>query len=539
MNMRLLLWLCVIVASAIPMLFAQAQQPGARVALVIGNAAYPNAGTALSTTISDAHSMADELRRSSFEVDVKENLGKEEMRRAIDAFLGKIRKDVTALFYFSGYGSEAGGETYLFPVNAQVWSETDLRREGFGLEQLVADMYRRGAKVKIVIIDAARQNPFERRFRASPAGLTALDAPEGTLAMFSTVPGKLIYDGSGASSVFMSELIKQLRVPGLTAEAAFNRTRVAVSHASNNEQVPWVASSLSDEFYFGASPPAGAGPAPPPAPRPGPAPAPRSPVASTQTTAPSAPTAAPAEPVRGDARPGESFRDCEGCPEMAIVPAGSFDMGSNVDYENPVHRVTFARQFAIGRHEVTFDEWDRCVEDQGCTSQPDDRGWGRGDHPVINVTWDEAKAFTDWLSQKSGQTYRLPSEAEWEYSARGGTTTAYWWGRDVGSRQANCRECNTGSGQQTSPVGSYKPNAFGLYDTAGNAAEWVEDCWNDNYRGAPKDGSAWAAGECRLRVLRGGAYDSQAKSVRSTARFRYDSDVRYPANGFRVLRELR
>jgi formylglycine-generating enzyme required for sulfatase activity len=539
MNMRLLLWLCVIVASAIPMLFAQAQQPGARVALVIGNAAYPNAGTPLSTTISDAHSMADELRRSSFEVDVKENLGKEEMRRAIDAFLGKIRKDVTALFYFSGYGSEAGGETYLFPVNAQVWSETDLRREGFGLEQLVADMYRRGAKVKIVIIDAARQNPFERRFRASPSGLTALDAPEGTLAMFSTVPGKLIYDGSGASSVFMSELIKQLRVPGLTAEAAFNRTRVAVSHASNNEQVPWVASSLSDEFYFGASPPAGAGPAPPPAPRPGPAPAPRSPVASTQTTAPSAPTAAPAEPVRGDARPGESFRDCEGCPEMAIVPAGSFDMGSNVDYENPVHRVTFARQFAIGRHEVTFDEWDRCVEDQGCKSQPDDRGWGRGDHPVISVTWDEAKAFTAWLSQKSGQTYRLPSEAEWEYAARGGTTTAYWWGRDVGSRQANCRECNTGSGQQTSPVGSYKPNAFGLYDTAGNAAEWVEDCWNDNYRGAPKDGSAWAAGECRLRVLRGGAYDSQAKSVRSTARFRYDSDVRYPANGFRVVRELR
>jgi formylglycine-generating enzyme required for sulfatase activity len=223
---------------------------------------------------------------------------------------------------------------------------------------------------------------------------------------------------------------------------------------------------------------------------------------------------------------------------MVIVPAGSFDMGSNADYENPVHRVSFARQFAIGRHEVTFDEWDRCVDDQGCKPQPDDRGWGRGDHPVINVTWDEAKAFTAWLSQKSGQTYRLPSEAEWEYAARAGTTTAYWWGRDVGSRQANCRECNTGSGQQTSPVGSYKPNAFGLYDTVGNAAEWVEDCWNDNYRGAPKDGSAWTAGACRLRVLRGGAYDSQAKSVRSTARFRYDSDVRYPANGFRVVREL-
>ena len=528
MNMRLLLWLCVIAAFAMSMLFfAQAQQPGARVALVIGNAAYPNAGTPLSSTIRDARSLADELRRSSFDVDIKENLGKEEMRRAIDAFLGKIRKDMVALFYFSGYGSEAGGETYLFPVNSQVWSETDLRREGFGLEQLVADMSRRGAMVKIVIIDAARQNPFERRFRVSPAGLTALDAPEGTLAMSSAAPGKVILDRSGTNSVFMSELINQLRVPGLTAEAVFNRTRVAVSRASNNQQVPWVASSLSDEFYFGPSLPAAA-----------PAPTPASPAASTRTPAPSAATAGSREPLRSDARSGESFRDCEGCPEIVIVPAGSFDMGSNADYESPVHRVSFARQFAIGRHEVTFDEWDRCVEDQGCEPQPDDRGWGRGDHPVINVTWDEAKAFTAWLSEKCGQTYRLPSEAEWEYAARAGTTTPYWWGRDVGSRQANCRECNTGSGQQTSPVGSYKSNAFGLYDTAGNAAEWVEDCWNDNYRGAPKDGSAWTAGACRLRVLRGGAYDSQAKSARSTARFRYDSDVRYPANGFRVVREL-
>ena len=157
---------------------------------------------------------------------------------------------------------------------------------------------------------------------------------------------------------------------------------------------------------------------------------------------------------------------------------------------------------------------------------------------MINISWDDAKAFTAWLSRKTGQSYRLPSEAEWEYAARAGTTTAYWWGRDVGSREANCRECNTGSGQQTSPVGSYKPNAFGLYDTAGNVAEWVEDCWHDNYRGAPEDGSAWTTGQCRLRGLRGGAYDSQAKFVRSSARFRYDSSIRYPANGFRIVREL-
>jgi len=224
---------------------------------------------------------------------------------------------------------------------------------------------------------------------------------------------------------------------------------------------------------------------------------------------------------------------------MVIVPAGAFDMGSNTDYENPVHRVDIAKPFAIGRHEVTFDQWDRCVEENGCKAQPDDREWGRGERPVINVSWEDAKAFAAWLSQKTGQTYRLPSEAEWEYAARAGTNTLFWWGRDPGSREANCRECNAGTSQRTMPVGSFKSNPFGLYDTAGNVAEWVEDCWNDNYRGAPKDASAWKAGQCRLRVLRGGAYDSPAKAVRSTSRFRYDTDVRYPANGFRVVRELR
>jgi formylglycine-generating enzyme required for sulfatase activity len=542
MKMRLLFWLGVTVTSAMLILSTGAQQRAARVALVIGNANYPDASTPLSTTIKDARSLAEELRRSEFEVDLKENVGKEEMQRAIDAFTGKIRSGMAALFYFSGYGIQAARQTYLIPINAQVWSEADLRRDGFSVDGLLAEMNRKGAKVKIVIIDAARRNPFERRFRASAAGLAAIDAPEGTLAMYSAAPGKLINDGSGANSMFISELIKELRVPNLTAEEVFNRARIGVSRASNNEQVPWVASSLVEEFYFGTSRPASTGPSPAPAPAPAPTPTP-TPAPAPATTSTPAPTPSPTatasgEPLRGDAKPGDSFRDCQGCGEMVIVPAGAFDMGSSTEYENPAHRVTIAKPFAIGRYEVTFDEWDRCVEEKGCKAQPDDREWGRGDRPVINMSWLDAKAFVAWLSQKTGQTYRLPSEAEWEYAARAGTNTPFWWGRDVGSRQANCRECGTGSGQQTSPVGSYKPNSFGLYDTAGNAAEWVEDCWNDSYRGAPKDGSAWSTGQCRLRVLRGGAYDSQAKAVRSTARFRYDTDVRYSANGFRVVREL-
>jgi formylglycine-generating enzyme required for sulfatase activity len=541
MNMRLLFWLCLSVVSAVLTTSALPQQRAARVALVIGNDSYPDASTPLSTTIKDARTLAEEFRRSEFEVDLKENVGKEDMQRAVDAFTGKIRSGTVALFYFSGYGIQVARQTYLIPVNAQVWTEAEVRRDGVSVDALLAEMNRKGAKVKIIILDAARRNPFERRFRASAAGLAALDAPDGTLALYSAAPGKVINDGTGANSLFVSELIKELRSPNLTAEEVFNRARIGVSRASNNEQVPWVASSLLEEFYFGSSRPVATAPAatpPPPPPAAAPAPAPARPApAPAPARPPQVSSTAPAtDPA--NLKPGDIFRDCSGCGELVVVPAGSFDMGSTTEYENPVHRVSIAKPFAIGRYEVTFGEWDQCVDDGGCKHRPEDRDWGRGDRPVINVSWLDAKAFVTWLSQKTGKTYRLPTEAEWEYAARGGTNTAYWWGRDVGSRQANCRECNTGDVQKTAPVGSYKPNAFGLYDTAGNAAEWIEDCWNDSYRGAPNNGSAWTSGQCRLRVLRGGAFDSQAKYLRSMARFRYDTDVRYIANGFRVVREL-
>jgi formylglycine-generating enzyme required for sulfatase activity len=222
---------------------------------------------------------------------------------------------------------------------------------------------------------------------------------------------------------------------------------------------------------------------------------------------------------------------------MVVIGAGTFQMGSSDQYESPAHRVTIAKPFAIGRREVTFDEWDACVSAGGCKHRPDDRGWGRGDRPVLNVSWLDAKQYVSWLTQKTGKTYRLPSEAEWEFAARGATDTPYWWGRDLGRGQAVCRDCGSGT-LQTQPVGSLKANPYGLYDTSGNAAEWVEDCWNDTYRNAPTNGAAWTSGQCQLRVLRGGAFDSLGRAVRSTSRFRYDVDVRYIANGFRVLREI-
>jgi formylglycine-generating enzyme required for sulfatase activity len=238
--------------------------------------------------------------------------------------------------------------------------------------------------------------------------------------------------------------------------------------------------------------------------------------------------------------PGEVIRDCPECPELVVVPPGDFEMGSNdTPYEKPVHKVTIANPFAIGRREVTFDEWDACNAAGDCKYRPDDHGWGRGTRPVIDVSWEDAKQYVAWLAQKTGKRYRLPSEAEWEYAARAGTTTPFSWGKAPSAGRANCEDCSTPPTRQTVPAGSFRPNGFGLYDTAGNAAEWVEDCWNDTYRGAPKDGSAWTTGQCRQRGVRGGSFANKTNFIRSAARFRYDIDVRYYAHGFRVARDLK
>lgn len=248
--MKLLLCLCLALGAALLPAPGWSQQHGARVALVIGNA-YPEATSPLATTIGDARALAAELRRHSFTVDLKENVNKQQMQDAIAAFIGSIRSGAIALFYFSGYGIQADRQTFLIPVNADIWREADVKREGVSIDNVLAEMHRREAKVKILILDGAHRNRFEGHFRANPAGLSAIDTPVGTLTLYSAAPEKLVNDGSGASSVFMSELIKQLRDADLTAEAAFNRVRIAVSRATNNEQVPSVSSTLVEEFRFG------------------------------------------------------------------------------------------------------------------------------------------------------------------------------------------------------------------------------------------------------------------------------------------------
>lgn len=246
-----------------------------------------------------------------------------------------------------------------------------------------------------------------------------------------------------------------------------------------------------------------------------------------------------AEELRQAARkPGTVFQDCSGCPPMVVIPAGAFTMGSPANEqgrfasEGPQHRVIFQETFAAGRYEVTFAEWDACFRQAGCAHNPPDNGWGRGRQPAINVSWNDAKQFIAWLSRKTGKQYRLLTETEWEYVGRAGTTTAYSTGKEIASSQANFQT------RKTVAAGSYRANAFGLFDVHGNAWEWTEDCWNANYNGAPADGSAWIAGDCSRRVIRGGAWDDSGRFARSSFRDRDSIDRRDASTGFRLARTL-
>jgi formylglycine-generating enzyme required for sulfatase activity len=287
------------------------------------------------------------------------------------------------------------------------------------------------------------------------------------------------------------------------------------------------------------------------------------PVPIQQTTAPIQPLPAPSIPspnveLLSPARertlqPKESFKECANCPVMVVIPAGSFTMGSpetelgRKDNESPQHKITFVQKFAVGRFSVTFDEWDACVADGGCHGySPPDQGWGRGRRPVINVSWNEAQAYLAWLSRKTGKTYRLLSEAEREYVTRAGTITPFWWGSSISTSQANYNGNYTygddgARGEfrnETVPVDTFAPNPWGLYHVHGNVSEWTEDCWHDNYRDAPTDGSAWTDADCRQRVRRGGSVGSPPQVLRSAFRLSNPAVNGQLFIGFRVARTL-
>jgi formylglycine-generating enzyme required for sulfatase activity len=295
----------------------------------------------------------------------------------------------------------------------------------------------------------------------------------------------------------------------------------------------------------GAAPP----PATPPKPKEVPAAAPpvsRTPPAKTTNPAtPPATTAAPAATAPATAAraaaPGAEIKDCPACPTLLSLPGGVFTMGSNTSdpSEKPAHQVSIDAPFAIGRYEVTVQEWNACADAGGCP-KIDTAAGTPPNAPMRDVSWDDARQYVKWLGSVSGKPYRLPTEAEWEFAARGGTTTRYWWGEQMAQGKANCKECGK-PWQNDAPatVGSFAANPFGLYDTSGGVWEWVADCWHNNFKGAPADARAWDAPGCNVRVIRGGSWREGAPYMVASTRFKYDASVRHSQNGFRVARSLK
>jgi formylglycine-generating enzyme required for sulfatase activity len=572
MQRRLLivLWSALIaaVSGALAKESTRADSPS-RVALVIGNETYPEA--AIDGAVKSARAVADVLRQGGFEVVYAENAKKADIAEAIRIFADTMEKGATAVVYYAGHALQYEGRNFLIAIDSNIRSQADIRAEAFDADLLLDPLIVRHSPASVIILDASRPNPWTRLLPNPASGLAAQDPVEGISVVYAANPGKI-----AAGDTFSSELIKAMRTPGLGFDGIVNRTRAAVSRATDKQQVVWESStppkdliilagearerpsktldaveigfwetirnstSPADYQIYLDSYPEGqfaatarsrlaqlgrpkSGQAPP---------------KSEDAPKRGAPLATPGSPEQPSSPPA-SVRDCPVCPEVVPIPAGSFSMGSTTGlaFERPVHRVEIRKPFYIGRREVTFDEWDACVSEGGCRYRPDDGGVGRGLRPVTDIDWNDAKTYLSWLSLKTGHTYRLPTEAEWEYAARGGRSTTYPWGNTLEKDRANCLGCTSIPLNKAVETGTFPANGFGLFDMVGNAAEWVEDCWRDSYSGAPKNGSAWDKEDCRERVLRGGSFNNETRFVRSAARFKYDYDVRYYTNGFRVVRE--
>lgn len=492
-----------------------------RVALVIGNSAY--ALGALANPVNDARDIAATLRQANFEVLFGENQNRRQMRELIRQFGDKIRNGGVGLFFFAGHGVQVNSTNFLIPIGAEITKETEVEDEAVSVNFVLAQMEDARNKLNIVVLDACRDNPFARSFRtAGERGLAVTkSAPTGTLIAYATGAGSVASDGAGRNGLFTQELLTNLKTPGLTLESVFRRTRTTVRSKSNGQQVPYEYTSVEGEdFYF--LPPNGA--ALPP----------------VITPAPMVSTAPPKPSV-------EIVRKNSIGMEFAYIPAGSFLMGSTEDdinrivaavkadqvtrawYTNemPQHRVTISKAFYLGRYEVTQKQWEEImgttVQQQRDKVYPNFNLWSVGpNQPMFIVRWDEAQEFIRKLNERNdGFVYRLPTEAEWEYVCRAGTTGDY---------AGNLNALGWCPDDVWHDIGTKAPNAWGLYDMHGNVSEWCED-WFGHYASSDQtDPTGPTTGQ--FRVQRGGSWGLRAVGCRSASRGAGDSTS---TSGFRVV----
>lgn len=530
--MRRVLLLALALAAASPAFAAK------RVALVIGNGGYKTLST-LDNPTRDAVAVAGELRANGFDVEEHTDLDRADLLDALDGFREAARGADLALVFYAGHGMEVDGKDVIAPVDMTIACENRELKRAVPLDALfeAAD----GARQKVVLLDACRSDPFpqcpkrgaeEMGFR----GLTRIQTSGSTLIANATLSGSVAADGlPGGHSPFTTALLARFET-GRTVPFRDLLDEVAedVRVSTGGAQIPEVTSrGGAPKFCLSGDDCNGL-------------PAPAAPNTRLVMNLPKT-SVLPAT----DHPVGSRFRDCTDCPEMVVLPAGKVRLGSprgepgHDASEEPQVDVTFARPFAVSTTEITFDDYETCALEGGCPgAPPKDAGWGRGRRPVIYVSHAEAEAYAAWLGASTGHRYRLLTEAEWEYAARGGTTTAFSTGDSLPKGMADVDYSLAGGVAlagayegKTQEVASFPPNPFGLYDMHGNVAEWVADCWTANHKGAPTDGST-RGGNCDRRVVKGGAWYFEPAAARVAARTSYPADKRLNVVGFRIARDM-
>jgi formylglycine-generating enzyme required for sulfatase activity len=543
--------LCAIPAQA-------AQQSGRRVALVIGNGVYPTAP--LKNPVNDARDMAAALRAQGFEVIARENASLAQMEGAVNEFWTRLKLGGAGLFYFAGHGLQVNGRNYLVPVDARLAVEQDAKYKCMDAGMVLGRMENAGNELNIVILDACRNNPFARSWRSADAGLAKMDAPRGSIIAYATAPDSVAADGDGRNGLYTEKLLRSMRTPGLPVEQMFKRVRDEVMRATKDKQVPWESTSLRGDFFFQQ------GPAPAAAMPQAPAAAPSPPPAALQVAMAPAPKAPPPPPKpEPDHKPGEIWREPTTGMEFVWVPGGCFKMGSPVfedgrgKDEGPQREVCVSG-FWLGKYTVTNAEFRKLKSAHnsgemtrytlflGTETLNKDR------QPAVLVSWEHAQAYAQWLTSKGGGTFRLPTEAEWEYAARAGTTATNYWGErpadacayenvvDRTYKSSNYtmtissyHDCTDGY-DVAAEVGKFKPNAFGLYDMMGNVEQWCEDVYHPRaYETLPRDNPVLSAGG-EKRVYRGGSWGNTPVGVRAARRNNAEPDYKNSALGFRLVR---
>ncbi len=572
---------------------ALAAHADTRLALLIGNQNYSATVGPLRNPHQDVALIEASLKKLGFTVTVLRDADYRAMDIALKRYVRELRgagPGALGFFYYSGHGA-ANAETqinYLIPTDVASAEDNSIWDQSFQQHQIIGMLSSQAKEAtQFVVFDACRNelhlsSPAAKAIGAEKGFVPVASTP-GLLIAYATAPNQTASDAGDGGGPYAKVLAEELLKPGVEAVEMFRHVQIRVKQTIGQD--PWLSfPSLAPVYLAGREQAAPAGPLPADAqawslvqnsgseavleeyirrfPDSVYAGFAKARLEELKANKPASwwpwSSGKPAcdgllVSVAAGKKPcikpgsGESFKDCPDCPEMVIAPAGSFTMGSpegepeRQKNEGPEHKVTFAKPFAVGRFAVTFAEWDACADDGGCGGyKPSDQGWGRGDRPAINVNWDDAQSYVKWLSEKTGRHYRLLSEAEREYAARAGKKSPFWWGASNSPDQANYNGDYTYNGGakginrgKTMPVKSFEPNPWGLYQVHGNVYDWVEDCYHNNYNGAPSDGSAWTTGECTSRVRRGGS-GGDPQLLRAAYRDYGNPVIRDDIIGFRV-----